>query len=61
MIVAYNLDELQDFLEKGLKFREIFFNPFENSGGGAKDTLAPQSEFWGEHAPPAPPLFLHPC
>jgi hypothetical protein len=41
MIVAYNLDEPQDFLEKGLKFREIFFNPFENSGGGGKRYSGP--------------------
>jgi hypothetical protein len=34
MIVSYNLDEPQDFLAKGMKFRKILFISLEILGGG---------------------------
>ena len=57
MIVSYNLDRPQDFLEKGLKLRKILITSLKIlGGGGPKDTLAPQTDFWlGGAWPPWPP------
>jgi hypothetical protein len=59
----FNLDEPQDFQEKGLKFKKILFISLKILGG-PKDTLAPPTLISGGGgamaplAPPVPPPLL---